>query len=87
MTGQSFTTAAGHRAGVPKIAVVVTDGKSNNPSATAAAAQKARASGKTATYLPFPLSERKKKMEDTETFWVMISSQKGHYRCVTFILV
>ena len=45
LTSQSFTTAAGHRAGVPKIAVVVTDGKSNNPSQTAAAAQKARDAG------------------------------------------
>ncbi|KAK7493781.1 hypothetical protein BaRGS_00014922 [Batillaria attramentaria] len=45
MTQQSFTTAAGHRAGVPKIAIVVTDGKSNNPGDTVAAAQKARASG------------------------------------------
>ena len=45
MTTQSFTTAAGHRAGIPKIAVVVTDGRSNNPSDTAAAAQKARAAG------------------------------------------
>jgi hypothetical protein len=45
MTQSSFTTAAGHRAAVPKIAIVVTDGRSNNPNQTAAAAAAARAAG------------------------------------------
>jgi hypothetical protein len=45
MTASSFTTAAGHRAGVPKIAIVVTDGRSNNPGDTLAAAEAARQSG------------------------------------------
>lgn len=35
----------GHRAGVPKIAVVITDGNSANRASTLAEAQKARASG------------------------------------------
>ncbi|CAC5419109.1 COL6A [Mytilus coruscus] len=42
MTDNSFSTAAGHRAGVPKIAIVITDGNSANRANTLAEAQKAR---------------------------------------------
>ncbi|XP_035826806.1 uncharacterized protein LOC101848762 [Aplysia californica] len=45
MTRESFTAAAGHRANVPKIAIVVTDGRSNNKQATIAEAEKARKAG------------------------------------------
>ncbi|CAC5383706.1 unnamed protein product [Mytilus coruscus] len=45
MTTNSFSTAAGHRTGVPKICIVITDGKSNNKANTLAESEKARASG------------------------------------------
>ncbi|GFO24025.1 LOW QUALITY PROTEIN: collagen alpha-5(vi) chain [Plakobranchus ocellatus] len=41
----SFTANAGHRANVPKIAIVVTDGQSNNKALTSSEAQKARDAG------------------------------------------
>jgi hypothetical protein len=45
----SYTTLlsflSGHRAGVPKIAIVVTDGQSNNKALTLAEAKKARDAG------------------------------------------
>ena len=45
MRQQSFTANSGHRANVPKVAIVVTDGQSNNKALTAAEAQKARDAG------------------------------------------
>ncbi|XP_061197993.1 uncharacterized protein LOC133206079 [Saccostrea echinata] len=42
MHANSFTAAAGKRPGVPKIAIVVTDGNSNNRQLTSAEADKAR---------------------------------------------
>ncbi|XP_071141967.1 coadhesin-like [Mytilus edulis] len=45
MTTNSFSTAAGHRTDVPKIGIVITDGKSNDQANTLAESKKARASG------------------------------------------
>ncbi|XP_070174921.1 cartilage matrix protein-like isoform X2 [Littorina saxatilis] len=45
MTSGSFSRSAGHRTGVRKIAVVITDGKSSSYSQTAAAARRARSAG------------------------------------------
>ncbi|XP_063407751.1 matrilin-4-like [Mytilus trossulus] len=45
MTTYSFSTAAGHRTGVPKIGIVITDGKSGDQANTLAESKKARASG------------------------------------------
>ncbi|CAG2240776.1 COL6A [Mytilus edulis] len=45
MTTNSFSTAAGHRTGVPKIGIVITDGKSNDQANTLAESKKARSSG------------------------------------------
>jgi len=39
---QVFSTSAGARPNVPRIAIVITDGRSSNPTATAAEADKAR---------------------------------------------
>ncbi|GFR96142.1 collagen alpha-5(VI) chain, partial [Elysia marginata] len=45
MRQQSFTANSGHRANVPKVAIVVTDGQSNNKALTSDEAQKARDAG------------------------------------------
>lgn len=42
MTNQMFSLNSGARSNVPRIAIVVTDGRSSNPTATAMAADKAR---------------------------------------------
>ena len=45
MTKNSFSSSHGHRAGVPKVGIVVTDGKSSSRSQTIAAANDARNKG------------------------------------------
>ncbi|XP_052079167.1 cartilage matrix protein-like [Mytilus californianus] len=45
MTGTSFSSSYGRRPNVPKIGIIVTDGKSSSSSATVSAANAARASG------------------------------------------
>lgn len=45
MTTVSFSTEAGHRTGVPKVGIVVTDGQSSSSSNTVAAAKKAKSAG------------------------------------------
>ena len=66
MAAQSFTAAAGHRAGVPKIAIVVTDGQSNNKGLTATESEKARKAGKICQLVPLSHILRPTKMQFTQ---------------------